>query len=144
MKKAANILFLIVGVILPILIGALHTEAHFQTLTSPLLKEMLQGTFILFDQEEILYQTWGIMSFMMGIAFMIIGMLNAHTYHQVRTGKAKLTIPLLIMITYLGCVIYAGHEFQQFPQFYGGIIGLILALISVGLYSFSMSNSQAS
>lgn len=131
MNKLTNFLFLLIGSILPILIGALHTLTHFQTLSSPTLQQKLSGTFILFDKEEVLYQTWGIMSFMMGVAFIIIGLLNAETYQRILQGKATPLRPMLIMILYLACVVYAGHEFQQMPQFIGGIVGLCLAGICI-------------
>ncbi|MEL6193935.1 MAG: hypothetical protein AAFR66_17875 [Bacteroidota bacterium] len=131
MRKISNTLFLLVGVIFPILIGGLHTLTHFQALTSTLVQEKLGETFILFDKEESLYLTWGIMSFMMGVAFVIIGLLNAETFRRILQQKASPLIPMIIMSLYLACVIYAGYTFQQMPQFIGGIIGLCLAVVCI-------------
>ena len=131
MRKIINVLFLLIGVIFPILIGGLHTLTHFQTLTSTAVQEKLSETFILFDKEESLYLTWGIMSFMMGVTFIIIGLLNGETYRRILQQKASPLTPMLIMSLYLACVIYAGYTFQQMPQFIGGIVGLCLAVICI-------------
>jgi len=125
MIRTARILFLIVGGILPILIGGLHTLTHFTQLTTPEVTEALSGELPINGQMQSYWHTWGIMSFMMGVAFIIIGLLNIQTYRSLASRSLPPSGAILIMLAYLGCVIYAGYEFEQMPQFWGGIIGFL-------------------
>ena len=63
------------------------------------------------------------MSFMMGIAFVIIGLLNLSTFVGLRRWEYPPLGALLTMFLYLCCVSYAGYYFEQLPQLWGGVIG---------------------
>ncbi|MEM6803264.1 MAG: hypothetical protein AAF696_17790 [Bacteroidota bacterium] len=133
MKKTTRTIFLFLGVIFPILIGASHTYTHFSQLIQPEVAGLLQASIEINGQSQSLWNSWGIMSFMMGIAFMIIGLLNGLLFAQMKKDQHPPQAACLIMLLYLGCVIYAGATFEQAPQLYGGIGGFLCMLICIGL-----------
>jgi len=126
MNKSARILYLLVGCIFPIFIGTLHTITHFSQLVRPEISEYLQKEFEILGQSQALWNTWGIVSFMMGASFIIIGLLNISIW---RKNEFLPILAIVAMIIYQICVIYIGYEFAQAFQFYGGIFGLILLFI---------------
>jgi len=126
MNKIARILYLLVGCIFPIFIGGLHTMTHFSQLLTPDIKEYLQKEFVILGQAQSLWNTWGIVSFMMGASFIIIGLLNISIW---RKNASLPSLAISAMIIYQVCVTYVGFEFNQAFQFYGGIFGLLLLLI---------------
>lgn len=133
MVKSARIIFIIIGSVFPILIGALHTFTHFNELTSDKVQHLLAESIPINGQEQTLWNTWGIMSFMMGLAFIVIGLLNFTTYRRLGKNEMPPIPTLLAMVIYLLGVIYVGHQFEQAPQFYGGVFGLILTSICMFL-----------
>lgn len=139
MTKTARVIFVIIGIIFPVLIGALHTFTHFNELTSSKVQQLLTTSISINGQEQTLWNTWGIMSFMMGIAFIIIGLLNYSIYKRLQKNELPPISTLSIMAIYLMCVIYAGIQFEQTPQLYGGIVGLLLAMVCIFL-SFKGAN----
>jgi len=126
MNKIARILYLLVGCIFPIFIGGLHTMTHFSQLLTPDIKEYLQKEFVILGQAQSLWNTWGIVSFMMGASFIIIGLLNISIW---RKNASLPSLAISAMIIYQVCVTYVGFEFNQAFQFYGGIFGLLLLFI---------------
>lgn len=126
MRKTARILFLIVGCIFPIFIGILHTATHFSQLVSPEIKLFLQKEFLILGQSQSLWNTWGVVSFMMGAAFIIIGLLNISTLTRLSKTDFPPIISIIAMILYQLCVIYVGYEFEQSFQLYGGMFGELL------------------
>lgn len=126
MNKITKIIFLIVGVIVPIFIGGLHTYVHFRDLLTPEIFEHLQKEVVISGKKQAIWYSWGLISFMMGISFIAIGLINLSIF--LKTTKEE-TLPLLAIIAmlfYQFCVIYVGHEFNQAFQYYGGIGGLML------------------
>ena len=133
MKKTARVIYLIVGTIMPIFIGSLHTFVHFTDLTTPEVKEHLNSSLIILGNSEMYWNTWGLMSFMMGFAFIIIGLLNTTIFKMMKKEDYPPIFALLVMAIYLVGVIYAGNEFNALPQFYGAIVGLTLTIVSIFL-----------
>lgn len=76
MKKTANIIYLILGTIMPILVGGLHTWAHYNDLITDHVKTLLSDTIIITGEPQVIYNAWGLMSFLMGYCFIIIGLLH--------------------------------------------------------------------
>jgi len=129
MNQIARILFLIVACIFPIFIGVLHTATHFTDLVTPEINQYLQKEVIILGTKQPLWNTWGIVSFMMGASFIVIGLLNSSILK--RTAKT-ISLPILAivaMLIYQICVTYVGYQFEQGFQFYGGIFGLTLIVI---------------
>lgn len=129
MNKISRILFIIVGAIFPIFIGGLHTFTHFSQLITPEIKAFLQKEFVILNQSQSLWNAWGVVSFMMGASFIVIGILNISILKKTPKVEALPILAIIAMLIYQICVIYVGHEFEQAFQFYGGIFGLILLLI---------------
>ena len=129
MNKTAKTLFLIVACLFPIIIGSLHTLTHFRDLIKPEIKEYLQEEVDILGTMQPLWNTWGIVSFMMGASFIVIGLLNMAVFRSTpKTGILPI-LPLLAVIFYQCCIIYVGAEFDQSFQLYGGIFGLVLITI---------------
>lgn len=132
-RKITRIIYLLLGVFFPILVGALHTWTHFKDLISPNVEIKLTATIDIMGTEQSLWNTWGLMSFMMGVSFMIIGLLHlVIAYKQSREAYPSI-LGWCAIILYLICVVYAAQTFSALPQYYGGIIGLGLAILCLGL-----------
>lgn len=129
MPKAAKIIFLLVGCIFPIFIGILHTATHFSDLLTPEIQSHLQQEFVILGTPQPLWNTWGIVSFMMGASFVVIGLLNVATLRRVRAGETLPVLTIIALILFQVCVAYVGYAFGQSFQLYGGIFGGVLALI---------------
>lgn len=137
MHKTAKILFLIFGVIIPIFIGSLHIYVHFKDLLTPEIYEYLQKEVFISYKNQALWNSWGIMSFMMGSSFITIGLINLAIF--LKFSKAG-HIPKMVissMMFYQFCVIYVGYTFDQAFQFYGGIVGFIAMKMCLILIVFS-------
>ena len=129
MSKISRVLYLIAGSVFTILIGALHTFVHFQDLVKPEVQKNLQQEIMIMGESQTMWNTWGIMSFMMGMSFIVIGLLNIHIFNQLSKDEYPPSMGILAMVIYLLSVIYVGYEFAQAPQLYGGFFGLILISI---------------
>ena len=133
MNKLSRILFLLVGCIMPIFIGIVHTIVYFTQLTAPEIENHLQKQFEISGSTQPLWYSWGVVSFMMGISFIVIGLLNSYILQRNSKHSALPTLPIIAMLFYQLCVIYVGYEYEQNFQFYGGIFGLLLLLICIFL-----------
>ncbi len=133
MKNTARFSYLLIGIIFPILVGALHTFCHFTDLITINVQDLLNNTIPILGEEKLLYNAWGLMSFMMGVSFIIIGLLNLGIFQRMDKTDYPPVTALLAMMLYLAAVIYAGSQFQAFPQLYGSIFGIILTTIALGL-----------
>ncbi|MEO0732123.1 MAG: hypothetical protein AAFZ52_04775 [Bacteroidota bacterium] len=129
MKRIANMLYFVVGGVFPILIGLLHTWVHFTELTKMEVRVALSTPVFVMGAEQPLWSTWGVMSFMMGISFVIIGLLQLLLQQQRGWQHYPLLNGILLIVLYLSAVIYVGKTFSALPQLYGGIIGMVLTLI---------------
>lgn len=130
MNKISRILFVIAGIAMPILIGLLHTKVHFDDLVRPEIMALLQVNGEIAGTVQPLWNTWGIVSFMMGLSFIVIGLLCIS--HVSNRSRPSVWAYGALIIYYLG-VIYVGIEFQSAPQHYGGIVGLAFILGSGSL-----------
>lgn len=129
MKKLARILFIIVGSVFPILVGALHTKVHFAELVIPKVQSDLSESLMIMGDPQMYYNTWGLMSFMMGISFIVIGLLNISIMNRLPKDAAPPISAIFAMMVYLVAALYAGSTFNALPQFYGSIFGMILMII---------------
>lgn len=131
MKKTTNIIYLIFGAVMPILIGCLHTWAHYNDLTTDEVKNLLSDTIIVTGQIQIVYNTWGLMSFLMGFSFIIIGLLHCTLIrHRGWNRYPSIAGCLLILLCLLGSV-YVGSTFHAIPQYYGGIVGTLVMILCI-------------
>ncbi len=133
MLKTSKLLFVLVGCIMPIFIGTLHTYVHFKDLLNPEIEEYLQKQFTIAGQEQALWDTLGIVSFMMGISFIVIGLLNLYIFKSIPKNSPLSLMPILVMSAYQLGVIYVGHEYNQAFQFYGGIFGLVVTVVCIAI-----------
>lgn len=131
MNQIAKIIFLVVGCILPILIGGLHTAVHFKDLVRPEVEQFLQKEIVIMGETQIMWNSWGLVSFMMGTAFIVIGLLNISTLKRLSKTDCLPIMTLVAMILYQSCVIYVGYEFEAAHQFYGGIFGAMSFVFSL-------------
>lgn len=114
---------------MPIFIGGLHMVAHFQDLIKPEVQEFLQKEIEVTGQTQIMWNTWGVMSVMMGISFIVIGLLNLSTLINTPKMKVVPILSIVAMLVYLIAVIYVGNTFNASMQLYGGVVGMVLTVI---------------
>ncbi|MEM6642422.1 MAG: hypothetical protein AAF616_05545 [Bacteroidota bacterium] len=131
-KKVANILSTIVASLF-IAIGLLHTEVHFRELNSSNVKSALVEIkdVQLLGEEADMWRLWQGFSFMMGICFVIIGVLRIITM-QAQGLKYQL-VGAFAMVVLLVVVIVSGKLFFGPVQTYGGSVGLALQCYSIFL-----------
>jgi len=133
MRKTARVLYFITGVVFPILIGGIHTAVHFSDLNTPEVQSALSGELIIMGEPQTYWNTWGVVSVMMGISFIVIGLLNLHIFRRLNKIDYPPIFPLLAMVLYLSAVIYVGFTFNAAQQLYGGLFGMVLVLIAIVL-----------
>ncbi len=124
--KTARIFFLLVACIFPILVGGLHTATHFKELLTPEIYEYLQKKVPLLEEEQTLWNIWRVVSFMMGICFIVIGLINISILRLVPKTKSLPLLPIIAMILYQISVVYVGYTYEGDFQYYGGVFGIIL------------------
>ncbi len=112
---------------MPILVGLIHTWAHFGFVMVPELEDFLQKKILVIEETQKLWNILGVVSFMMGASFITIGILNISLLKNLEKSKNVPELSIIAMIVYLFAVLYVGIEFEAGKQFYGGIFGLILA-----------------
>lgn len=69
----------------------------------------------------------------MGVSFIIIGLLHLVIIEKQSREAYPSVLGWCAIILYLICVVYAAQTFSAVPQYYGGIIGLGLALLCLGI-----------
>jgi hypothetical protein len=132
MRKTSLILFAIAGIVMPIFIGLLHTYVHFTDLVTSEVFDIMQSEVIVMEKEQPAWNSWGMMSFMMGMSFIVIGIINISVLKTAQKYKSRISnIAYMAMIIYLLCVIYVGKTFEADPQFYGGIVDIFMILVSM-------------
>lgn len=133
MKNLERRLYLFAGCIGPIFIGALHTYVHFKDLILPSIQKNLQIKIEITGQSQPvpIWNSWGIMSFMMGISFIIIGILNFSIIKNLNENQKIPTLPILAMIIYYFAVLYVGYTFNGQMQLYGGMFGLGMMIFCI-------------
>ena len=130
--KFARFLFIPFGILMPIFIGILHSYAHFKDLIKPNVQEYLTKEIEILGEIQNMWHTWAIVSLMMGISFIVIGLLNLSILKTVPKNKPLPISAVISMILYLSAVIYVGHTYDGAMQFYGGIAGMLMALLCLG------------
>ena len=60
MKNTAQIIYLCLGTIFPILIGSLHSWVHFKELIRPEIRAELAGPVVIMGKEQALWNSWGL------------------------------------------------------------------------------------
>ena len=133
MKNFVRITFIIIACIFPIFIGSLHTVTHFNDLLSPDIQSYLQEEFIILGKNQSLWNTWGIVSFKMGISFITIGLINIFIVKKFPKSDITPLGPILAMLLFQISVINVGNEYKQDFQLYGGMTGALLLTICVFL-----------
>ncbi|MEM8526889.1 MAG: hypothetical protein AAGG68_19770 [Bacteroidota bacterium] len=126
MLKFSKIIFLLVGGISLIFVGLLHTIVHFSDLLKPDVHEYLQKEIVILGEAQSMWNTWGIVSFMMGISFITIGLINIAIFIKTPKGNALPTLAVVAMLLYQMGITYVGYEYEQGFQLYGGILGTVL------------------
>ena len=118
-----------------ILIGLLHLQVHYADLVTPELEEQFSQVdqLVIMETPADAYRNWQGFSFMMGVCFVVIGLLNISmarlAQNQIPRG---FTFSMMLL---MASVSYAGYHFFTPFQLYGGIFGL--SLLTLGfLYSF--------
>lgn len=141
--KFVRIGYLITVCILPIIIGSMHLFVHFDELVSDQIRKHLLTEVTIVSKAQPLWNTWGMTSLMMGVSFIIIGVLNSIVF----IGLPKKNHPSVSLLTigffYYLAVFYAGIEFQQNFQIYGGFICGILLLSALILAGVIRRKSRA-
>jgi hypothetical protein len=131
MIKLQRLIFVLFGIIGPIATGALHLFVHFKELVILKVEVMLQNEITIMGDQVLLSNTWGLMSFMMGAAFIVIGLLNLVTYIAHGQGQRIPAGYFLVMMIYGACVVYVGLKFDGAMQLYGGVV--VLVALTLGL-----------
>jgi|GEM_PF-1875643 len=143
MNKTIRILFIAFGIVGPVLIGGLHTWTHFTQLVTPEIQNHLSGELLINGEIQTYWHTWGIVSFMMGIAMVALGLVNA----AFLLGRTKPNQPplaaILVMMGFLAGVVYAGFAFEQAPQLIAGIVGLVAMTTCLFLRLRMLQNQQS-
>ena len=144
MKTTARSLFFIIACTFPIFVGLLHILVHFSELLSTEIQRHLSTEFIILGKRQALWNTWGIVSFMMGAAFVVIGLLNSSIMANLKKTAYPPKSAIGCMVLYQGCVFYVGYSFSQPFQLYGGALGgiLLLCCLCITLINDSKSSSE--
>ena len=133
MHKLSRIIFLFVGCIFPIFVGLLHTITHFSDLLEPSIQEYLQHEIIILGKKQPIWNTWSIVSFMMGISFITVGLINIAVLISTPKTRALPVLAIVAMLLHQMSVTYVGYEYEQAFQLYGGIFGTVLLIFCLSL-----------
>jgi hypothetical protein len=118
---------------MPIFIGIAHTVSHFMDLMTPEVNDFLQKEISILGEPQKLWNTLGVVSFMMGVSFIVIGILNISVILKTPKTHALPKMAIVAMIGYQMAVTYVGFEFEQSMQLYGGVFGLLLLSVCLVL-----------
>jgi len=116
-----------------ILIGLLHLQVHYAELVSPELQKALGFDISLMGNNADVYKMWQGFSFMMGVCFIIIGLLNLVFIRGIGKENFPPVGAIIVMMLLMSAVTYSGANFFGPEQFYGGIFALICLSISLVL-----------
>lgn len=133
MNKFAIGFFTFIGIIMPIFVGLLHMYVHFNELILPEVQNYLQKPILIMKENTPIWDAWGVMSVMMGMSFIVIGILNINTLREAIKKRRFSLITLFAMLLYCCSSIYVGHTFNAVEQFYAGIVGSVMVLTCIAL-----------
>lgn len=125
MQRLAKVLYTI-NSITCIFIGLLHTHAHYTSLVSEELAEVMNHTVLVTGTDANVYNLWQGMSLMMGLLLIIVGLSHLLILKQLAKNDFPPIGGSLILILMLVFVIYAGYHFFGGWQVYGGGMGILL------------------
>lgn len=145
MKRYARGIFVLVGVIMPILVGLLHSYCHFTDLTTPAVQDQLNQSIQILGQTKLVYNAWGLVSFMMGLSFIVIGLLSLSIFARLKKEAMPPLSGIAAIMVYLFGVLYSAHIFEAAEQFYGAVFGLLMMGICCAMIvrTNSMSNDRS-
>ena len=116
-----------------IFIGALHTMAHYQDLSTAKIQTLLDHTIVVTGLEASIWNLWQGMSLMMGLLLIIVGLLHLVILNDLEKESYPPIGGSLVMILMLIFVFYAGLNFFSSWQVIGASIGLVLQSICLVL-----------
>ncbi len=125
MQRLSKVLYTI-NSITCIFIGLLHTQAHYASLVSEELAQVMNHTVLVTGTNANVYNLWQGMSLMMGLLLIIVGLSHLLILKQLAKENFPPIGGSLILILMLVCVIYAGYYFFGGWQVYGGAMGILL------------------
>ncbi len=109
-----------------IFIGVMHTVAHYADLKTENIKTLLNHKIPVSGTEAYIWDLWQGMSLMMGFLLIVIGILHLSIIQRIKKAEYPPISGSLIMIFMLVGVIYAGVNFFDKWQVYGGIFGILV------------------
>ena len=113
MMNTARTAFLIFACIASMLIRGLHLLTHFGQLNTSEFQFMLSAEITDTEQKESLWNTWYLMTFIIGVAFSITGLLHWIIWRIKNTYKRLPTGNIATMLVSLVCVKYSAmHSYQ--------------------------------
>ncbi|MEO0897045.1 MAG: hypothetical protein AAFY71_11640 [Bacteroidota bacterium] len=133
MKSFARTLYVMLGIVTPILIGSLHLYSHYIDLVIPEVQEGITMEVQVLGHPSPSFAIWGLMSFVMGLLIILLGLNNYIQFSSLSKEEMPKTFMFVIMIIFLLGVVYAGWEFQSMPHFYAGLVGTIGMFIGLGI-----------
>lgn len=116
------------GILFPIAIGV-YTTILPETVMLPLSAGLGTETQIM-GMSTFNWESWGMMSAAAGISFIIIGLLNIHILRNAIKKNILSFTPSLVMAIFWIAMIYMGQAYNNSVQFYTGLIGLPLIVVS--------------
>ncbi len=128
--KISKGLFLFNGVT-TILIGMLHTYAHFKELVTPEVNSLLDKALVVMGADSNIWSLWQGMSLMMGMQMVAMGLISVLIIWNLKPGVFPPTNISLVIILMLIFVVYCGINFFGPGQLYGGIAGIIIQSVSI-------------
>lgn len=136
MKKFSRVIQWMLGIGF-VFIGILHLHAHYTQLINEQTANMMAQEVP--EMGVSYYQLYIGMSFMMGVCFIVIGLLNiflAKTIEKDAYPSIATTIPMIILMS---SVAYCGYNFFGPMQLYSGAI--MSGLLIITLF-FSLTNKS--
>lgn len=129
--KLSRVIFIVFAIVMPILVGALHLLAHFNDLLTPEAESALGSSIPVFKTPTKMWNIWGLVSFMMGASFIVIGLLNLSSFRRLGKNEAPPIGLIVGMMVFLLSVIYAASTFSALPQLVGGIVGILAMVVAL-------------
>ena len=120
-----TILYLI-GSIMFIVIGLLHTLVHYKVLTNSFAQSKIEasGTLKLGNDNVEIWKLWQGMSLLFGLFMVFVGALDITSWYDLGATTPS-SIVCIINMALLLLVIYSGVQFFGKMQIYGGFLGFI-------------------
>ncbi len=111
-----------------IIVGLLHTMVHFKELVSSQNANQIKlaGEIYLMKKKSDVWKLWQGFSLGFGLLMAVVGILNILALYELgRDALPPISICMVNIIVMI-LVIYMGKNFFDKPQFYGGMLGLLI------------------